>query len=40
MKEIIFNFWYFTDETCILYSLKAKPYVYAGSDSEKSTFLK
>ena len=39
MKEVIFNFWYLTDESGLVYSLKAKPYVLEGTDNEKSTFL-
>jgi hypothetical protein len=39
-KEIILNLWYITDESGLIYSLKAKPYVHYGSDELKTNFLK
>jgi hypothetical protein len=37
-EEIIFNFWYICDGS-VIYHIRAKPYVHAGTDSEKMAFL-
>lgn len=38
VEEIIFNFWYICGEGAI-YHIRAKPYVHAGTESEKLAFL-
>jgi hypothetical protein len=37
--EVILNLWYCRDREGIIYSLRAKPYVHAGTDPEKLAFL-
>jgi hypothetical protein len=37
--EIILNLWYVFDDTGMIYSLRARPYIQSGSDEEKLAFL-
>jgi len=37
--EIILNLWYLFDDRGVIYSLRARAYVHAGSDEEKLEFL-
>ncbi len=38
-REVVVNLWYVMDEEGVIYSLRAKAYVGAGSDAEKLEFL-
>jgi hypothetical protein len=38
-REVIVNLWYVRDEEGVIYSLRVKAYVGAGSDAEKLEFL-
>ena len=38
-REIILNLWHVGDNDGLIYSLRAKPYVFAGTDEEKLSFL-
>ena len=38
-QEIILNLWYVCDDTGLIYSLRARAYIHAGSEEEKLEFL-
>lgn len=39
MPEVILNLWYVMDQSGLIFSLKAKPYVAIGEDVDKTKFL-